>query len=58
MRVQLIGDAPQGVWVTGLPEKTLLITVGHEYVNDGQQVAVIMDEDHTVSRDTVSASYL
>lgn len=38
--VVLIGDDPDGVWVSGLPEHTTLITVGQEYVVDGQQVDV------------------
>lgn len=37
--VQIVGDSEQGVWVTGLPERTLLITVGQEYVADGQQLS-------------------
>lgn len=38
--VTLVGDASDGVWVTGLPESTLLITVGHEYVGIGEEVQV------------------
>jgi multidrug efflux system membrane fusion protein len=46
--VDLVGDAGDGVWVTGLPESTLLITVGHQYVGIGEQVAVSL-EDAAVS---------
>ena len=42
--VQIIGDEASGVWVLGLPEKTLLITVGQEYVANGEQVDVTMEE--------------
>lgn len=42
--VQLLGDSPNGVWVLGLPEKTLLITVGQEYVSVGSTVEVSLQE--------------
>lgn len=42
--VELIGDSGEGVWVTGLPESTTLITVGHQYVGIGDEVAVSMEE--------------
>lgn len=45
--VELIGDAGDGVWVTGLPESTLLITVGHQYVGIGEEVAVSLEESPT-----------
>lgn len=43
--VELIGDASGGIWVTGLPESTLLITVGQQYVGVGEQVAVSLEEN-------------
>lgn len=36
--VEIIGDGIDGVWVTGLPSQVRIITVGQEYVSDGQQV--------------------
>jgi multidrug efflux system membrane fusion protein len=42
--VQLLGDSPNGVWVLGLPEKTLLITVGQEYVSNGSTVEVSLQD--------------
>ncbi len=36
--VSILGDARDGLWVSGLPEKVRVITVGHEYVVDGQRV--------------------
>lgn len=42
--VQILGDAGNGVWVAGLPEETTIITVGHEYVVDGQAVEVVSTE--------------
>jgi multidrug efflux system membrane fusion protein len=38
--VTMVGDASDGVWVTGLPESTTLITVGHEYVGIGEKVTI------------------
>ena len=43
-QVQLLGDSSNGVWVLGLPEKTLLITVGQEYVSNGSTVEVSLQE--------------
>lgn len=37
-RVAILEDSPDGAWVTGLPERTRLITVGHEFVAEGQIV--------------------
>ncbi len=36
--VRIIGDGPDGVWLSGLPERVILITVGQEFVADGQRV--------------------
>ena len=41
--VTLVGDASDGIWVTGLPAATLLITVGHEYVGIGERVEAVME---------------
>ncbi|WNO10150.1 efflux RND transporter periplasmic adaptor subunit [Teredinibacter sp. KSP-S5-2] len=45
--VNLIGDDKDGVWVTGLPENVLLITVGQEYVSEGQQVKVVINGEES-----------
>jgi multidrug efflux system membrane fusion protein len=36
--VTMVEDTPKGVWVAGLPETATVITVGQEYVAEGQQV--------------------
>jgi len=41
--VELVGDDDSGVWVAGLPERVRLITVGQQYVAEGEQVAVSYD---------------
>lgn len=42
--VQIVGDGADGVWVTGLPKTVTIITVGQEYVTNGQQVNIVPDE--------------
>ena len=39
--VQILGESPDGVWLSGLPERVTLITVGQEFVNAGQTVRAI-----------------
>lgn len=39
--VKLIDDTPDGLWVAGMPEKVTLITVGQDYVKEGQKVDAI-----------------
>lgn len=41
--VQILGDAGDGVWVVGLPERATIITVGHDYVVDGQSIEVVVN---------------
>jgi len=53
--IELIGDAPEGVWVTGLPEVITLITVGHQYVGVGDEVALTY-EDVVTETDKTTAS--
>ena len=36
--VMVLGDSAEGMWVGGLPDEVTVITVGHEYVVDGQTV--------------------
>ncbi|HTN60331.1 MAG TPA: efflux RND transporter periplasmic adaptor subunit [Devosia sp.] len=37
--VEIASDTREGVWLLGLPAKVDIITVGQEFVNDGQTVA-------------------
>lgn len=39
--VSLLDDTAQGLWVAGLPQEVTLITVGQEYVSDGQAVSPV-----------------
>jgi multidrug efflux system membrane fusion protein len=40
-RVQLVDDTPDGLWISGLPETVKLITVGQDYVKEGQKVDAV-----------------
>ncbi|TQV80139.1 efflux RND transporter periplasmic adaptor subunit [Exilibacterium tricleocarpae] len=47
--VDIVGDHPQGVWVAGLPDNALLITVGQEYVSSGEEVVVSFENQPGVA---------
>tara|TARA_R110002110_G_scaffold107369_2_gene268677 strand:+ start:9167 stop:10303 length:1137 start_codon:yes stop_codon:yes gene_type:complete len=40
-RVKLVDDTPDGLWISGLPKKVTLITVGQDYVKEGQKVEAV-----------------
>jgi membrane fusion protein, multidrug efflux system len=41
--VRIIADGPKGIWLTGLPETAMLITVGQEFVLPGQTVEPVRE---------------
>ncbi|WP_105101886.1 efflux RND transporter periplasmic adaptor subunit [Microbulbifer pacificus] len=43
-RVQLVSDEREGVWITGLPPRVTLITVGQEYASEGELVAAVFED--------------
>jgi len=43
-KIKLIQDTKKGAWVSGLPQKSRIITVGQDYVSDGEKVQVAVDE--------------
>lgn len=43
-KIQLIQDTAEGAWVSGLPQTSRIITVGQDYVSDGEKVQVAVDE--------------
>jgi RND family efflux transporter MFP subunit len=43
--VTIIADDADGVWVSGLPEKVTIITVGQEFVSPGQKVKPVWEKD-------------
>lgn len=47
--VKIISDGPGGMWVSGLPNPVTAITVGQEYVTDGEHVQAVPGKDGTGS---------
>ena len=43
-RVEILEDTTEGIWISGLPEVAKIITIGQEYVYQGQTVNVIESE--------------
>ena len=43
-KINLIQDTKNGVWVSGLPSSSKIITVGQDYVNDGEKVNFALDQ--------------
>ena len=44
ININLIQDTEKGAWISGLPKKSRIITVGQDYVTDGEKVEVAIDE--------------
>ena len=42
VEIQIIEDTPEGIWVAGLPNTATVITVGQEYVMNGQEIETQM----------------
>lgn len=51
--VTLLAEEKTGIWVAGLPGRATIITVGQDFVVDGQEVEVVMD-----ARDAATTSAL
>lgn len=47
--VTILDDGNDGVWVGGLPQKATVITVGQEFVRDGQKVDVTFENESAAS---------
>lgn len=43
--IQVVQQTEKGIWVVGLPEKALLISLGQEYVVSGQKVDFVLKKD-------------
>ena len=50
--VEILADAPDGVWVTGLPNRAAVITVGQELVTAGERVDPIFQGNTMPARTT------
>lgn len=44
MPVNIVSDNPSGMWVSGLPDKVTVITVGQEFVKDGERVDAVPEK--------------
>lgn len=54
--VKILSNQKDSLWVSGLPVRSKVITVGHEYVLDGQQVEAVPEiQDHTTGTSEVPA---
>jgi len=42
--VEMVSDAADGIWLTGLPHEARIITVGQEFVTEGQTVTPVQGE--------------
>lgn len=51
-RVEIVRSERDGVWVTGLPERARLITVGQAFVRDGDTVDPVRAEDSPIKLET------
>ena len=49
--VKLLDDTTEGAWVTGLPNTVTLITVGHEFVVEGQKITPVKQGDQPAASD-------
>jgi membrane fusion protein, multidrug efflux system len=41
--VEVIAQDQDGMWVTGLPDKVTLVTIGQDYVRDGEKVEPVVE---------------
>lgn len=39
--VKIVSDGPDGMWISGLPDHASVITVGQEFVSDGEHVEAV-----------------
>jgi len=49
MPITLLTDTTGGLWITGLPDRVRLITVGQEYVSEGQRVTPVYQPSGSVT---------
>lgn len=49
VEVKIVAEAADGVWVSGLPKSVTVITVGQDYVTNGQEVNAVPEAKGTQS---------
>ncbi|MEO1191790.1 MAG: efflux RND transporter periplasmic adaptor subunit [Pseudomonadota bacterium] len=53
--VRIVDDELSGIWVTGLPPRATVITVGQEFVKEGEVVRPIFEQDPPAQQDPEDA---
>lgn len=43
--IQIIRAAPEGLWIEGLSDEALIVTIGKDFVRPGEQVRVVIETD-------------
>lgn len=54
--VEIVGDGPDGMWLTGLADTLTLITVGQEFVRVGQEVIAVPERSQPLTNREGGAS--
>jgi len=49
-KAELVAEDQDGVWIAGLPDRLMIITVGQEFVRPGQKVEPVPHEAPVISR--------
>jgi membrane fusion protein, multidrug efflux system len=47
--VKIIEDSPNGMWIAGLPDRVTVITVGQQFVQEGERVKAQLDKSGPAS---------
>jgi multidrug efflux system membrane fusion protein len=47
--ITIVDDGPDGMWIAGLPDRVSIITVGQQFVNNGERVKQVADKSGTAS---------
>jgi multidrug efflux system membrane fusion protein len=47
--ISIVKTGKDGLWISGLPEKTIIITSGKDFVSPGQKVELVLDTPATVA---------
>jgi len=58
LSVANVGENSDGVWVTGLPDRVALVTVGQNYVTEAEQVSVSYRTSSSSDSDSLNSSAL
>ena len=56
LSVANVGENSDGVWVTGLPDRVALVTIGQNYVSEAEQVAVSYRTNSSLNSSTTNSS--